>query len=401
LINLITNAVKFTRLESTRKIVVSIGASLTEPSSTPGGVEFISDKLVTEDSHLRDDWKRGSSVFIQFSVADTGRGLTDEEKSTLFARFSQASPRTHINYGGSGLGLFISRRLTELQGGSIGLASQSKKGSIFSFYIKARRTTATLGRRGSLPSVYPEDIKHRAHASKEADRAQNSTKPPPLVRKQSAIQTAIHTDIPSEVLGLNAEESFEELKRTKSIPDVLHVLVVEDNLVNQKVLANQLRNLGCVVSVANHGGEALDFLKKTQHWNHASTPSYAMEKKGPRQHTTTAESQTTTNQLPVDLSLILMDWEMPIMNGLTATIKIRQLEREGMLFGHVPVIGVTANVRQQQIETAMEAGMDDVVGKPFRVTELLGRMKGVVAGVVEDGGRVGGVDLESIREGEG
>lgn len=397
MINLITNAVKFTRLEPTRKIVVSVAASVTEPPSIPGGVQFMTDKLVTEDSHLKDDWKRGSLVFLQFSVSDTGPGLSDEEKSTLFARFSQASPRTHIHYGGSGLGLFISRRLTELQGGSIGLASQSKKGSIFSFYIKARRTTSNPGRRGSISTAHAEDIKHRPHASKENDRLQSPPRPPPMVRKQSAIHTAIHTDIPSEVLGLNTDESFEELKRTKSVPDVLHVLVVEDNLVNQNVLAKQLRNLGCVVSVANHGGEALEFLKRTQHWNHASTPSHTK----PSQHNPATESPATPHHLPIDLSLILMDWEMPIMNGLTATIEIRQLEREGMLLSHVPVIGVTANVRQQQIETAMEAGMDDVVGKPFRVTELLGRIKGVVAGVVEDGGRVGGGGLVSIREGEG
>ena len=73
------------------------------------------------------------TLFLTFAVADTGRGLSEQEKSTLFGRFTQASPRTHINYGGSGLGLFISRRLTELQGGAIGLASEPKKGSTFTF----------------------------------------------------------------------------------------------------------------------------------------------------------------------------------------------------------------------------------------------------------------------------
>ena len=82
---------------------------------------------------------------------------------------------------------------------------------------------------------------------------------------------------------------------------------------------------------------------------------------------------------PIELSLILMDWEMPIMNGLTAVAKIRELEQDGLLNGRVPVIGVTANVRQQQIETAMQAGMDDVVGKPFRVAELLARRIPVTA----------------------
>jgi CheY-like chemotaxis protein len=164
------------------------------------------------------------------------------------------------------------------------------------------------------------------------------------------------------------------LKRTNSIPDTLHVLIVEDNLINQRVLAKQLRNLGCVVSVANHGQEALDFLQKTTLWNGDHLMS---------------DSNTQTNihndELPIELSLILMDWEMPIMNGLTAVAEIRKLEQQGLLKDRVPVIGVTANVRQQQIEQAMAAGMDDVVGKPFRVAELLVRMKGVIAGMEPEG----------------
>jgi hypothetical protein len=74
-------------------------------------------------------------------VQDTGRGLTVEEKKMLFMRFSQASPRTHIQYGGSGLGLFISRELTELQGGEIGVSSVAGEGSTFAFYVRARRST--------------------------------------------------------------------------------------------------------------------------------------------------------------------------------------------------------------------------------------------------------------------
>jgi CheY-like chemotaxis protein len=69
---------------------------------------------------------------------------------------------------------------------------------------------------------------------------------------------------------------------------------------------------------------------------------------------------------------------MPIMNGLEAVKQIRLMETEGTLSGRVPVIGVTANVRQQQIQTAIAAGMDDVVGKPFKVAELLVRMKDIV-----------------------
>jgi len=112
-----------------------------------------------------------------------------------------------------------------------------------------------------------------------------------------------------------------------------HILLVEDNLINQKVLSKQLRNVGCTVHVANHGVEALDFLSKTTLW-HEATDSPKME-----------------------LSIILMDLEMPIMDGLAATRAIRDMEREGKLNRHVPIIAVTANTRTEQMNLALEAGM--------------------------------------------
>ena len=78
-------------------------------------------------------------LFLSFSVSDTGSGLSDDERALLFQKFTQASPVTHVNYGGSGLGLFICRKLTELQGGQIMVQSRQGEGSTFSFYIETRR----------------------------------------------------------------------------------------------------------------------------------------------------------------------------------------------------------------------------------------------------------------------
>ena len=112
----------------------------------------------------------------------------------------------------------------------------------------------------------------------------------------------------------------------------LKVLIVEDNLVNQKVLAKQLQNKGCEVHLANHGGEAIDTLMKSWFWK-------GLESTG------------------IQIDVVLMDMEMPIMDGLTATKKIRELEKDNKLVSHVPVISVTANARAEQVLSTQEAGV--------------------------------------------
>jgi CheY-like chemotaxis protein len=115
-------------------------------------------------------------------------------------------------------------------------------------------------------------------------------------------------------------------------PSDWHVLIVEDNLVNQRILATQVSRLGCTVHVANHGGEALDLLRKTKHYK-------GQEKDG------------------IDLSIILMDLEMPVMDGLTCVRKIREMEAEGLVRGHIPIVAVTANARGEQIVAAKDSGI--------------------------------------------
>jgi len=130
-------------------------------------------------------------------------------------------------------------------------------------------------------------------------------------------------------------------------------LIVEDNLVNQKVLSTQLKKLGCTVYVAGHGGEALAFLQKTTYWRGQESTGFP-------------------------LSIVLMDIEMPIMDGLTCARSIRRLQREGEIVGHVPIVAVSANARSEQIDEAKAAGMDDAISKPFRIPELMPKMERLV-----------------------
>jgi PAS domain S-box-containing protein len=152
LINLTTNAIKFTTTEESRTIKVILSASRERPSAGKNpAVSYFPFKAKHVDQTLGPDWGEGETIYLEFAVQDTGRGLTPEEKKLLFQRFSQASPRTHVQYGGSGLGLFISRELTELQGGEIGVSSEAGKGSTFAFYVKCRRSSEPKEATDSFP----------------------------------------------------------------------------------------------------------------------------------------------------------------------------------------------------------------------------------------------------------
>ncbi|KAH0079977.1 histidine kinase, partial [Aureobasidium melanogenum] len=143
ILNLMTNAIKFTKNSSERRIVISLAASKTRPTASDCQVTLVAPredkrpKLARRMSITNDPI--GENVYLIFSVRDTGCGLTPTEMGHLFHRFSQASPKTYKQYGGSGLGLFISRELVELQGGQIGVRSQPGEGSTFAFFVETAR----------------------------------------------------------------------------------------------------------------------------------------------------------------------------------------------------------------------------------------------------------------------
>jgi CheY-like chemotaxis protein len=206
--------------------------------------------------------------------------------------------------------------LSRLQGGEIGVKSEKGHGSTFAFYIKIRRAVTPHG-------------------------------------------TDVHTIVPEHNLPVGeADPDSPSVQPARPRPcSDFTILIVEDNLVNQKVLSKQLRNLGFVVEIANNGQESIDFLKRTTFWD--QLPS--------------AETQ---DNLP--LTLILMDIEMPIMSGTEATREIRSLTASGHIRKHVPIIAITANARREQIAQARESGMDDVISKPFRIAELIRKIEGFV-----------------------
>ncbi|KAH6984305.1 hypothetical protein BKA56DRAFT_580868 [Ilyonectria sp. MPI-CAGE-AT-0026] len=343
LINLMTNAIKFTASSDTRSITVMVGVSGEPPDGTIiPGFQYVPTKSGTSNVIASEDWGSGEVLYMRFSVKDTGCGLSEEERQLLFQRFKQASPRTHAKYGGSGLGLFISKRLAELHGGKIGVASVAGQGSHFGFYVQARRSSEPTheGPSQSLLIEVPPAVP--APATKAASLR------PPISRAPTEEQPVFET---------KASRGFN--------PGDLIVHVVEDNLINQKVLVNQLKKAGCSVSATNDGIEALEFLKQT----------HFCQKNGS------------------GLSVILMDLEMPNMDGLTCVREIRKMQSSGAILKHVPVIAATANVRDEQIQTALQSGMDDVLSKPFRLDDVLRKIETLLEKLLEPA-----EPLESSRE---
>ncbi|OTA64169.1 hypothetical protein K449DRAFT_442858 [Hypoxylon sp. EC38] len=334
LINLMTNAIKFTQSRPNRSIVVTLDASSKVSGSTDSGIEYFpSDRADRDDLTDQPDWGNGEKINLHFSVQDTGRGLDEHEKKLLFQRFSQATPRTHVQYGGSGLGLFISRILTELQGGQIGVTSRKGIGSTFSFYIQSRKADGPPPDAHALPPAPPLTRAPGSSTTIETRHPKNGS----------------HDGVTRSAKNVASKPRFSEDGRR-----LFDVLIVEDNLVNQKVLQRSLRNVGNSTKVANHGGEALEVLQQSRYW-------------------------TGKEESGDDISVILMDLEMPVMDGMTCARKIRELERDGTIVSHIPIIAVTAYARPEQIENAKAAGVDDVISKPFRIPELIPRIEQLVA----------------------
>ncbi|KAL5113421.1 hypothetical protein ACEQ8H_008689 [Pleosporales sp. CAS-2024a] len=356
LINLLTNAIKFTKNNCGQKITVEFGGSWIRPPDVWEDFSFRTDDQMRVNILEEPGWGNGTKAYLWIKVRDTGCGMSDEEQKKLFSRFTQATPRTHVTYGGSGLGLFISKTLASLQGGAIGVSSVKDSGSIFMFFISTRVTDS--------PEKY------------EAGHGPQ-VRPIPFQR------------------AISSEAAMKEVD--------VKVLIVEDNVVNQKVLKKQLTKCGWTVYVAGDGEEALQWLQKSAHW------------RGDREKSSTEACDTNNSQeesADPDVDVILLDIFMPVMDGLTCVRRIREWEDEGLLGApqprpksqrscstnsvspivsrpnevpsvqaskfQIPVLAVSANARMEQIQESFRAGMNDAITKPFRLPELWPKIQSLV-----------------------
>ncbi|KAF2026636.1 putative histidine kinase HHK12p [Setomelanomma holmii] len=425
LVNLITNAVKFTaKKNGERKIVVSMGASIQRPTSYPPNVIYFSQdqEAFHIDSTVSSEWGAGESFYLMVAVKDTGIGISREGQAKLFERFRQATPKTQENYGGSGLGLFISRKLCQLHGGDIGVSSKEGEGSTFGFFFKVRRSdgssedgrppfssrtnsensnsnqleqpkqtrpgysraNSNLTQIKERKNERPEAKTLTSHSGVDLDYVNKSLRDPPteylpethpestedsryketeaiakdIEPGRSAVAEAIENKLPNLHAGETQRQSSvaDDTSRSQSnkrVDQKQTLLLVEDNLINQKVLRRQLQSKGFEVFIANNGQEAIDAV---------------------------AERGQIADNDPNDrnyFDCILMDQEMPIKDGNAATQEIRQLQQEGKA-GYSHILGVSANVREAQTQSMRAAGMDDIISKPFKVEDLVKRIKSIV-----------------------
>jgi PAS domain S-box-containing protein len=384
LLNLVGNAIKFTE-----KGEITIGIHL----------------FAIEDT----------TAHLRFDVKDSGIGLTAEQRARLFSAFSQADASTTRKYGGTGLGLSISKSLVEAMGGEIGVDSEPGDGSTFHFTGKFGLQSEQISMMPLIPHLQdmrvlvvddnatareifvsmlnslkfdPVAVPSGAAAIEAIRQAQAEGKPYGLVlmdwrmpgmdgvetirRIESdtslgktptfIMATAFSRDelqqkaqgiayqgllakpvSPSTLLdGIMLAFGKEVLQAPRNMQNSgdfraksrlvrgAHLLLVEDNAVNQEIAVEVLSNAGITVDVANNGAEAVDKVQQASYDG------------------------------------VLMDCQMPVMDGYEATRRIRTDAR----FRELPIIAMTANVMAGDRELCIDAGMNDHVGKPIDVNEL-------------------------------
>ena len=254
---------------------------------TGNAIKFTNNGGVTIKAQIQD--QSDDDITLRFSVADTGIGIDPAKQKLIFNSFSQADTSTARKFGGSGLGLSICKQLVEIMGGEIWLESQNGSGSIFYFTVIVQQGDETI----QTIEKIPQDAEYKH----------------------------------------------------------LHILLVEDNKINQELARIVLENADHRVKLAKNGLEALKIMAEDH------------------------------------FDVVLMDVQMPQMDGLTATTIIRQCEKgqagtreenqdiearlTKQLNGrHVPIIAMTANAMSGDRQKCLDAGMDDYLTKPFIPKDL-------------------------------
>lgn len=368
--NLISNAIKFTPVNGIVEITIAQSS---------------------QEANNNEEY-----VQLNFSVEDSGIGVSEEEKEKIFDAFSQADPSTSREYGGTGLGLSIASQFIGLMGGQLNIKSETGKGAIFFFTIPLslpkdlvprKRSNLTPFTIGYIPPIDHRNIDKHLKTYSEYQGATFLTytqktllnlpdqKLPNLLfidykcfEERGDLEYFL--DLPLKVVLIVSDNREEELSGLKNkIDKIIHrpvnftrtlkaldilieseqkaqqkqkkesgfnnstVLVAEDNPINQKLMKSVLSRLGMDVTIVENGHEALKAREENNY------------------------------------NIIFMDIQMPLMGGVEATQKILAFE-ETSNQKHIPIVALTANALEGDKEKYMASGMDDYLPKPMNVNDL-------------------------------
>lgn len=284
LVNLMTNAIKFTsKTNGEKKITVAVGASIDRPKSYPPDVVFFNDYKEDRDQTRGQEWGDGPALYLMVAVKDTGIGISAENQARLFERFRQATPKTSEKYGGSGLGLSISRKLCQLHGGDIGVGSNEGQGSTFGFYFKVRRASPPAdespiesGRSTPVRQISSEDLlsrprlPNRPHSQKTGTgSADKSAKGERLDRERDG--GSMNRKI-SDKPGLEREQDINPtlIKPIERVSSIFHGQTGDEGVYKPKSDANEVeqhtqeKEAPYDIVGSASGGQASDSKEKTQ-----------------------------------------------------------------------------------------------------------------------------------------
>jgi len=379
-----------------------------------------------------------AQAVVRFSVRDTGAGIPPEAVESLFEPFTQVDSSANQEHGGSGLGLAISSRLVRLMGGRLAVDSEPGRGSVFSFELPLELPDEGAEESPSAARLGPplrvlliddsetsaENIERYLRAwgmvatavAEVSDGLERLAGAPASERFDAVIVSGSLIDGDGQTLARRLREgagehavflielqdigehrvetqaaasfdavvgkpvrqarlrealavvgsapgaaAHDELPKASAALAGLRVLIAEDNQVNQEVLLRQVQRLGFVADAVNNGQEVLDALAQGAY------------------------------------DVVLMDCQMPVMDGYNATLAIRSSEQGGTT--RLPIVAVTANAMRDDFDRCVESGMDDFVAKPVTLAALAGAIERATRRNRDTGGVQDASDTPSAPDG--
>ncbi len=358
---------------------------------------------------------------IRFAVNDTGIGIPPDRLDRLFASFTQADSSTTRKYGGTGLGLAISKSLVSLMGGQIGVESQLGRGSTFWFTLPLKGVAGGEDRSRTIADdlqrlrvfVLDGHSATREHLVEilrswkiPTDTASTRAEALAKLRQSNAVRGPVHLVVVGEeaMASEHLGDFVREVRQTPELPDCkVFFLASPENTLQEEQRGRlgidlclhkplcQSALLGAINDHFLHGRIGRDQGGVGTGRQSPAAPAFSgarvllaednrvnrmfageiLRQAGIECHAVENGRQVLEVVQGERLDLILMDCQMPEMDGFDATRRIREMERNGQLAGHLPVIALTANAIKGDRERCVEAGMDDYISKPFEPQTLL------------------------------